>query len=143
MALVPGGTQLQMAAWPALPSPAAGPRMHQAGMSSGNGLPLSRGCASGFPFAAPARMFCNEFGESIHSGKNPGVECFLPAGVWVRGCRAAGWAGAGWGGGEMGRGRCWLPDWPSPQPSGTLAAFELFFCLSACPSGLEKLAGSG
>ena len=25
VALVPGGTQLQMAAWPALPSPAAGP----------------------------------------------------------------------------------------------------------------------
>lgn len=101
------------------------------------------GGASGFPFAAPARMFCNEFGESIHSGKNPGVECFLPAGVWVRGRRAASWAGAGWGGGEMGRGWCWLPDWPSPQPSGTLAAFKLFFCLSACPSGLEKLAGSG
>ena len=46
-------------------------------------------------------------------------------------------------GGKMGRGRCWLPGWPSPQSSGTLAAFGLFFYLSACPPGLEKLSGSG
>lgn len=70
---------------------------HQAGMSSGRGY-LSPGGASGFPFAAPARMFCNELRESIHSGKNWGVECSLPAGVWVRGRRAACWAEAGWGG---------------------------------------------
>ena len=48
-------------------------------------------------------------------------------------------AGAGWGGGEVGRGRCWLPDWPSPQPSGTLAAFELF--LSVCLSIWLREAG--
>ena len=70
-------------------------------MSSGRGY-LSPGGASGFPFAAPARMFCNELRESIHSGKNWGVECSLPAGVWVRGrraaCWAACWAEAGWGG---------------------------------------------
>lgn len=66
-------------------------------MSSGRGY-LSPGGASGFPFAAPARMFCNELRESIHSGKNWGVECSLPAGVWVRGLGAACWPGSGSGG---------------------------------------------
>lgn len=83
---------------------------------------------SGFPLAAPARMFCNELRESIHSGKTQGVECSLPAGVWVRGRRAACWAGAGWGGGEVGRGQCGLPGGPVPQPSVTLAS-GLFICL--------------
>lgn len=40
-------------------------------------------------------MFCNELRESIHYGKNWGVERSLPAGVWVRVHRAAGWAGLG------------------------------------------------
>ena len=90
-----GPTQawLAMAAWPVLPSPAAGPHTRlECPQEAGY---LSPGDASGFPFAAPANMFCNELRESIHYGKNWGVERSLPAGVWVRVHRAAGWAGLG------------------------------------------------
>lgn len=100
---------LEMSAWPVLPSPATGP---------GTGLEcpqeagyLSPGGASGFPFAAPARMFCNELRESIHSGKNRGVECSLPAGVWVRGLKAACWSRVGWA-------WCWLSGCPFLSPQG-------------------------
>lgn len=102
---------------------------HQAGMSSGNSTSLCRGSfASGFPAAAPARMFCNEPGESIHSGKIREWTVLASRGLGERAvtaCRAG-----------VGAGQLW--DSPFLRPCGTLAS-KLFICLSACPSGLEGL----
>lgn len=58
---------LGMVAWSALPSPDAALKEAECPQEASY---LSPGGASGFPFAAPARMFCNEFRKSIHSGKN-------------------------------------------------------------------------
>lgn len=126
----PGGTQVQMAAWPVLPFPTTGPRTKQE-CPQETGY-LSPGGTSGFPLAAPARMFCNELRESIHSGKTQGVECSLPAGVWVRGRRAACSAGAGWGGGEVGRGQCGLPGGARSSALGDFGLWAVY--LSVCLS---------
>lgn len=60
----------------------------------------------------------------------------LPAdrGERASGC-LLGWVRVGWAGVAL---AAWLRI---PQTSGSLASW-LFICLSACPSGLEKLAGS-
>lgn len=105
---------------------------HQARMSSGSSTSLCRGSfASGFPAGAAARMFCNEPGESIHSGKIREWTVLASRGLGERAvtaCRAG-----------VGAGHLW--DSPFLRPCGTLAS-KLFICLSACPSGLEGLACS-
>lgn len=121
-------------AFPALPCHRPS---HQAGMFSGSSTSLCRGSfASGFPAAAaaaaaPARMFCNEPQESIHSGKIREWTVLASRGLGERAVTAC---RAGVGAGQFG-------DSPFLGPCGTLAS-KLFICLSACPSGLEGLACS-